>query len=84
MATHITAICCAAAERPGAAHVTSLNGHHPQLPRCSECGKQYSVDYNPSDLGRISAFEEKLLLAAQRAVDANHPQHTIYVDIREV
>jgi hypothetical protein len=84
MATYTTAICCAATDRPGAAHVTSLTGHHPRLLRCSECVKEYSVDYNPSDLGRIPTFEGKLLLAAQRAVDASHPQHPIYVDIHEV
>jgi len=84
MATHVTAICCAVADRPGAAHVTSLTGHHPRLLRCSECGKEYSVDYNPPDLGRIATFEGKLLLAAQRGIDASHPQHAVYVDIHEV
>jgi hypothetical protein len=48
------------------------------------CAKEYAVDYNPSDLGRIAAFEEKLLAAAQRAVDASHPLHPIYVDIHGV
>jgi len=48
------------------------------------CGKEYFVDYSPSDLGKIATFEEKLLAAAQRAVDAKHPLHPIYVDIHKV
>jgi hypothetical protein len=82
--THITAICCAAAERPGAAHTTTLNGHHPQVLRCSECGKEFSVDYNPADALRIANFQERLLEAAKHAVDASHPLHPIYVDVHEV
>lgn len=82
--THITAICCAAADRPGAAHTTNLNGHHPQVLRCSECSKEYSVDYNPSDELRIANFKERLLAAAKQAVDESHPLHPIYVDVHEV
>jgi len=84
MATQVTATCCAAADRPGVVYATSLTGHATRPVRCSVCGKEYAVDYNPSDLGRIAAFEEKLLAAAQRAVDARHPLHPIYVDIHKV
>lgn len=82
--TRIIATCCAAPEGPGAAHATNLLGHHPQKVRCRICEKEYSVDYNPSDLGRVADFEWRLLLAAQEAVDNNHETHGIYVDIREI
>ena len=84
MATRITATCCAAAGRPGAVYATSLTGHATRPVRCSVCSKEYFVDYNPSDLRRIATFEEKLLVAAQLTVDASHPLHPIYVDIRKV
>jgi hypothetical protein len=82
--THITATCCAVSNQPGAAHTTTLNGHHPQMLRCSECDKEYSVDYNPSDELRIARFKERLLAAAKHAVDESHPLHPIYVDVHEV
>jgi hypothetical protein len=84
MKSRVTATCCAAPERPGAAHVTNLLGHHPQKMHCSVCGKEYSVDYNPSDMNRIPDFESRLLLAAQRAVDDSHPLHSSYVKIQEI
>jgi len=84
MATRVTATCCAVADRPGAVYATSLTGHATRPVKCSVCGKEYLVDYYASDLWRIAAFEQKLLAAAQRAVDARHPLHPIYVDIREV
>ena len=84
MKSRIIATCCAAPERPGAAHTTTLLGHHPERVRCSICEKEYSVDYNPSDSSRVKDFEHRLMLAAQSAVDHNHPAHGIYVEVREI
>jgi hypothetical protein len=84
MTTHVMAVCCAAPDRPGAGHFTNLLGHHPDPVHCRQCGKQYSIDYDPSDLSRIVPFEEKLLVAAQNAVNDNHPWHGNYVNVGEI
>jgi hypothetical protein len=84
MKDRVTATCCATPERRGAGHTTTLLGHHQQKLHCATCSKEYSVDYNPTDMKRIADFEKRLLQAAQTAVDKSHPSHTPYVDIREI
>jgi hypothetical protein len=73
----ITAICCAPPDRSGAAHTTNLLGHLQVNVKCAQCGREFSVDYNPRDLQRIPDFETRLLAAAQKAVDSSHraPMH---------
>ena len=79
--TFVQAACRAVSNPPGAAHVTSLVGHLSDRLKCSLCSKEYTVDYDPNDLNRIADFENKLRLAAQRAIDKYHPLHSIYVNV---
>jgi hypothetical protein len=86
MPDFIHAVCCAPPDRPGAAHVTGFTGHLEQKVRCSTCGIEYSVDYNPSDPLHVANFEERLLAEAQKAINASHPKnpngrHPIFVDV---
>jgi hypothetical protein len=54
-----------------------LLGHLQVNVKCAQCGREFSVDYNPHDLQRIADFETRLLAAAQKAVDSSHraPMH---------
>lgn len=79
--TAIQAQCCAVSKRPGAANVTSLTGHLPGRLKCSECGDEYTVDYDPQDANRISNFENRLRVAAQRKIDGEHPLHGPFVSV---
>lgn len=82
--TLVHATCCAASEQWGVAHVTSFNGHLHAKVKCSTCGKEYTVDFEEHEPGRIADFESRLRVAAQLAIDKCHPQHGIYVGVHEV
>ena len=78
------ATCCAVSKQWGVAHVTSLQGHLPGTLKCSLCGKEYTVDFEGHETGRVANYEDRLRMAAQRAIDASHPGHGDYVSVHEV
>jgi hypothetical protein len=61
-----------------------MGGHLPDVLKCIDCGKEYTVDYNPADRNRIADFENRLRTAAQQAIDNSHPFHGNYVEITEL
>jgi hypothetical protein len=72
MKEKVQAFCCIVPSRPGAVAWTTLLRHHYQRIRYHTCGQEYSTDYNPADLVRIPDFENRVLIAAEQAVNCNH------------
>ena len=68
---------------------TTLGGRHSRHVNCFTCGQLYNIEYTPADDLRIPEFLNRLFLAAQEAVNANHSGgmnavHTEFVPIEEV
>jgi hypothetical protein len=66
------AACCLISSQPGVANTTSLHGHLSQRVKCADCDAEYSVEYEPSEAGRIENYEQRLLANAQRKVNESH------------
>lgn len=82
--TFVQAVCCEVTNRPGVAHVTSLSGHLPERVKCADCGKEYSIDFDLADLNRIVDYANRLVVAAQRAINESHPVHGNYVNVTQI
>ena len=82
--TFIQAVCCAVSNQPGVANGTTLNGRLPETVKCAECGKEYVVEYNATDMNRIIDFANKLVVAARHAVNQSHPHHGNFVTVNQV
>jgi hypothetical protein len=62
-----------------------LLGHHPLKITCAKCGKEYSLDYDPADLKRVSDWAGRIISAAQTAVNNSHPEgHPSYINLYEI
>jgi hypothetical protein len=79
----IHATCCEVSKQWGVAHVTSYHGRLPENVKCSACGKEYRVEYEEHEPMRVANYEDRLKVAAQRAIDASHPVHGNYVEVGE-
>jgi hypothetical protein len=68
------AACCLISDKPGVGNTAGLHGRLSQSVKCSQCVAEYSVEYEPSDIGRLENYGEKLLSAAQEKVNGSHSQ----------
>jgi hypothetical protein len=67
------AACCLISSKPGVANtVAGLYGRLDERVKGPECDAEYSVDYEPSELGRIENYADKLLATAQQKVNESH------------
>jgi hypothetical protein len=66
------AACCLISDKPGVGNTAGLHGRLSQSVKCSQCVAEYSVEYEPSDIGRLENYGEKLLSAAQEKVNGSH------------
>lgn len=64
------AACCLISLQPGVANtVSGLHEHLPQRVKCAQCDAEYSVDYEPNEVGRVENYAGKLLATAQQKVN---------------
>jgi hypothetical protein len=66
---------------------TTLTGHLSEAVGCDQCGLKFTVDFPPSAPTRIANFESRLVVAARKAIAADHGgmlHGRMSVNIREV
>jgi hypothetical protein len=84
----IQAACGLISSKPGVANTTNLTGHLPETVKCTICGAEYHVDYNPNDLARVQEYEPKLRDEAQRLINADHGRsrvgHTGFIHVHRL
>jgi hypothetical protein len=81
------AICCLIS-----ANASSNLPYFSHRVKCSSCQEEYRVAYPPAELGIVGDYEDKVLAAAQIAIDRDHPpafslqegQHSRYLDIQQI
>lgn len=65
--------CCLISSRSGVVNsVAGLHEHLDQRVKCSECDAEYSVDYDPNELGRVENYADRLLAVAKQRIKESH------------
>ncbi len=67
------AACCLISSQPGVVNsVAGLHTHLDQRVKCIECDAEYSVDYDPNEIGRVENYADKLLAVARQRINESH------------
>jgi len=76
----VKAMLWAVSDRPGAQDSSTLGRYEREIV-CRACAKPYYLEYNPRDLQIIPDGMNKLVRAAEKAVNDSHQDHPGFIPL---